>query len=75
MSHVYHPYESDFQEFWPEYQGNVLDGDASFRNIQRWFGHTIESRDDAGFRIFFGGDGSGATYHWRSGITSYSAPR
>jgi len=66
MSHVYHPYESDFQEFWPEYQGNVLEGDASFRNIQRWFGHTIESRDDAGFQIFFGGDKSGATYHWHS---------
>jgi len=37
---------------------------ASFRIIKKWFGHVVKERDDVSWQVFFGGDGSGATYHW-----------
>jgi len=103
--YAYHPSGDDFDEIWPDYNGDPMassfvnnssssssssstlkdDGDnkddsnnkddtnnndndtinnASFRIIKKWFGHVVKERDDVSWQVFFGGDGSGATYHW-----------
>ena len=63
MVHAFHPRRSDFNELYPNYNGDVLDSMGGFRAIREWFG-LVESASDVVWQVFFGGDGSGATYHW-----------
>jgi len=63
MIHAFHPKGSDFEELFPGYDGDIFDSRGGFRTIQKWFPH-VEEVHDAVWQVFFGGDGSGATYHW-----------
>ena len=63
MVHAFHPIQSDFIDLYPDYDGEVLDKRGGFRSIQQFFG-LVEQRTDLVWQVFFGGDGSGATYHW-----------
>jgi len=59
----WHPTEEDLEELFPQYDGDILDSRGGFQSIHNWFG-----KNDVrlGWQIFFGGDGSGATYHWHA---------
>jgi len=63
MLHAFHPEGSDFEELFPGYDGDIFDSRGGFRTIQKWFPHVKEVHH-AVWQVFFGGDGSGATYHW-----------
>lgn len=63
MVHAFHPESEDFEELYPEFDGNILDKKGGFRSIQQLFG-LVKDRDDLVWQVFFGGDGSGATFHW-----------
>jgi len=63
MVHAFHPKQADFNELFPGYDGDVLDPRGGFRTMKNWF-PSIERINDAVWQVFFGGDGSGATYHW-----------
>lgn len=59
----WHPTSEDLDELFPQYGGDILDANGGFRSIHNWFGR---SNDNLGWQVFFGGDGSGATYHWHA---------
>ena len=63
MLHALHPESSDFEELYPAYDGNILDSRGGFRTIKKWFPFA-EKESDLTWQVFFGGDRSGATYHW-----------
>jgi len=63
MIHAFHPQPSDFEELYPGYDGDIFDLRGGFRTIQKWFPH-VEEISDAVWQVFFGGDSSGATYHY-----------
>lgn len=63
MVHAFHPDEKDFEELYPGFDGEVLDHRGGFRSIQQYF-KLVREQDDVVWQVFFGGDGSGATYHW-----------
>lgn len=63
MVHAFHPDEIDFRDLYPDFNGEVLDKRGGFRSIQHLF-KDVEGADDIVWQVFFGGDGSGATYHW-----------
>ena len=63
MVHAFHPDEEDFEELYPDFDGQVLDRRGGFRSIKQFF-KIVKSREDVVWQVFFGGDGSGATYHW-----------
>jgi hypothetical protein len=64
MLHALHPISSDFEELYPAYDGDILDSRGGFRTIKKWFPFIAEKTSDLTWQVFFGGDGSGATYHW-----------
>ena len=63
MIHALHPHQSDLEELYPDYDGDILDPRGGFRTIKNWF-PLVENREDLTWQVFFGGDASGATYHW-----------
>jgi hypothetical protein len=63
MIHALHPRPSDFEELYSRYDGDILDPRGGFRTIKNWF-PLVETRRDLTWQVFFGGDLSGATYHW-----------
>eukprot|EP00535_Pseudo-nitzschia_heimii_P007448 CAMPEP_0197184054 /NCGR_PEP_ID=MMETSP1423-20130617/9110_1 /TAXON_ID=476441 /ORGANISM="Pseudo-nitzschia heimii, Strain UNC1101" /LENGTH=959 /DNA_ID=CAMNT_0042634773 /DNA_START=105 /DNA_END=2984 /DNA_ORIENTATION=- len=63
MVHAFHPRQGDFDELFPVFDGEILDERGGFRGVHRFFSH-VQERGDAVWQVFFGGDGSGATYHW-----------
>uniref|UniRef100_A0A7S4RXA4 JmjC domain-containing protein n=1 Tax=Ditylum brightwellii TaxID=49249 RepID=A0A7S4RXA4_9STRA len=63
MVRAVHPKKKDFEELYPGFDGNVLDERGGFRSIQQFYSH-VEDIFDVGWQVFFGGDGSGATFHW-----------
>ena len=63
MVHAFHPNPSDFAELYPDFDGNVMDDRGGFRSIRKFFGN-VQGKEDVVWQVFFGGDGSGATYHW-----------
>ena len=63
MVHAFHPHGEDFDELYPDFDGDILDKTGGFRSIQQYF-KLVEYQDDIVWQVFFGGDGSGATYHW-----------
>ncbi len=63
MVHAFHPDGSDFEELYPNFKGHILDKKGGFRAIQQYF-KGVENTEDVVWQVFFGGDGSGATYHW-----------
>ena len=64
MLYALHPKSSDFEELYPAYDGDILDSRGGFRTIKKWFPFIAEKTSDLTWQVFFGGDGSGATYHW-----------
>ena len=65
----WHPQAAHLQDMFPQYEGDILHPNGGFRSIQDWFGSTKDVRgkeNELGWQVFFGGDGSGATYHWHA---------
>mmetsp|Transcript_1023 Transcript_1023/g.2367 ORF Transcript_1023/g.2367 Transcript_1023/m.2367 type:complete len:956 (-) Transcript_1023:134-3001(-) len=63
MVHAFHPLVADFKALYPDFRGDVLDERGGFRSVKQFFS-LVETRTDLVWQVFFGGDGSGATYHW-----------
>ena len=63
MVHAFHPEDYEFEELFPDFDGNIMHERSGFRAIQQYF-KEVEEIDDVVWQMFFGGDGSGATYHW-----------
>eukprot|EP00536_Pseudo-nitzschia_multiseries_P009753 jgi/Psemu1/288658/fgenesh1_pg.282_\ len=63
MVHAFHPRHHDFKELYPDFKGKVLDKRGGFRSIQHFF-RKVQGQNDLVWQVFFGGDGSGATFHW-----------
>jgi hypothetical protein len=63
MVHAFHPDENDLEELYPGFDGDILDKRGGFRSIQQYF-KLVQGEHDVVWQVFFGGDGSGATYHW-----------
>jgi hypothetical protein len=63
MVYAFHPNKDELGELYPEFEGHILDKRSGFRSIQQYF-KVVEGQDDINWQVFFGGDGSGATYHW-----------
>ena len=63
MVHAFHPRMADFEALYPDFRGEVLDKRGGFRSVKQFFS-LVEERFDLVWQVFFGGDGSGATYHW-----------
>eukprot|EP00533_Pseudo-nitzschia_delicatissima_P000458 CAMPEP_0116110366 /NCGR_PEP_ID=MMETSP0327-20121206/17864_1 /TAXON_ID=44447 /ORGANISM="Pseudo-nitzschia delicatissima, Strain B596" /LENGTH=950 /DNA_ID=CAMNT_0003603507 /DNA_START=7 /DNA_END=2859 /DNA_ORIENTATION=+ len=63
MVHAFHPDDDQLKELYPKFYGNILDKNGGFRSIQQYF-KFVEDYSDLNWQVFFGGDGSGATYHW-----------
>jgi hypothetical protein len=63
MVHAFHPKHDEFMELWPDFDGKVLDKKGGFRSIQKYF-KNVQGQNELVWQVFFGGDGSGATYHW-----------
>jgi len=63
MVHAFHPKPYDLEELYPDFDGNVMDKRGGFRSIQQFY-TLVEHLTDVNWQVFFGGDGSGATFHW-----------
>ena len=63
MVHAFHPDDIEFEELFPDFHGNIMDEEGGFRSIEQYF-KEVKYIDDVVWQVFFGGDGSGATYHW-----------
>eukprot|EP00522_Entomoneis_paludosa_P004477 CAMPEP_0172475438 /NCGR_PEP_ID=MMETSP1065-20121228/69870_1 /TAXON_ID=265537 /ORGANISM="Amphiprora paludosa, Strain CCMP125" /LENGTH=932 /DNA_ID=CAMNT_0013233641 /DNA_START=1 /DNA_END=2795 /DNA_ORIENTATION=- len=64
MEVAWHPSEEDFTDLWPMYEGEELFKKSGWRNMEEFFGPRGEHAEKLAWQVFFGGDGSGATYHW-----------
>jgi hypothetical protein len=62
MVHAWHPTQNHLHELFPLYNGKPLDRRGGWRTIRGWFGPM--SVHVSRWQFFFGGDESGATYHW-----------
>lgn len=64
MEVAWHPEEEDFEKLWPMYKGEEFYKKSGWRKMEEWFGPRGEYGDQMAWQVFFGGDGSGATFHW-----------
>ena len=64
MVHARHPSENEFDELFPQYEGDPYVKTSGWRKLAHWFSHDLD--DSPGWQVFFGGDGSGATLHWHN---------
>ena len=66
MVHARHPNDEEFEELFPQYQGDPYNPKGGWRFLSRWFRRDVEGdgSHEPGWQVFFGGHGSGATLHW-----------
>ena len=61
--HARHPSKDDLRELFPMYKGNLYDRKGGWRKLGEWFDLDLK-KSGIIWQVFFGGDASGATFHW-----------
>ena len=61
--HARHPSTNDLKELFPIYGGDIYDRKGGWRKLGEFFDRKPE-KGGLIWQVFFGGDASGATFHW-----------